>query len=267
MLHPTAVIDPAAQLGAGVRVGPYAIIEGGAKIGDGCVIEPHAIIGASVTMGRSNSIGCGAIIGAAPQALGFQTRTRSEVIIGNNNQIREYCTIHRGSSQGSATIVGDDCFLMAGAHLGHDVRVGDRVIIANNVLLGGHVVVSDGVFLGGGSVLHQFVRIGRLAICQGMSAASKDIPPFTIAAGRNRVVGLNVVGLRRASLNDAQRTEIKRAFDLLYRSGRNTRQALAAAGASTWGAEGQEFFDFVAEAKKRGICALRWGSGDAASSE
>jgi UDP-N-acetylglucosamine acyltransferase len=267
MLHPTAVIDPAARLGAGVRVGPYAVIEGAAKIGDGCVIEAHAIIGASVTMGRGNSIGSGAIIGGAPQALGFQTSTRSEVIIGDNNQIREYCTIHRGSSQGSATIVGDDCFLMAGAHLGHDVRVGHRVVIANNVLLGGHVVVADGVFLGGGSVLHQFVRIGRLAICQGMTAASKDIPPFTIAAARNRVVGLNVVGLRRAGLSGAQRTDIKRAFDLLYRSGRNTRQALAAADNGAWGPEAQEFFDFVAGAKKRGICALRWGSGDAASSE
>ncbi len=267
MLHPTAVIHPAAQIGTGVTVGPYAIVEGAAKIGDGCFIEAHAIVGANVTIGRSNVIGYGAVIGGSPQALGFQTSTRSEVIIGNNNRIREHCTIHRGNSEGSATIVGDDCFLMAGAHLGHDVRIGNHVIIANNVLLGGHVVVADSVFLGGGSVLHQFVRVGRLAICQGMTAASKDIPPFTIAAARNRVAGLNVVGLRRAGLTAEQRGEIKRAFDLLYRSGRNTAQALATATTSPWGPEGREFFDFVAGAKKRGICPMRSATDRIALSE
>ena len=125
---------------------------------------------------------------------------QSEVRIGDGNRIREYCTIHRGTSHDSATVVGSHCFLMAGAHLAHNVRLGDRVILANNALLGGHVIVEDRVFIGGGCVFHQHIRVGRLAICQGASAFSKDVPPFTIAAERNGVAGLNVVGLRRAGL-------------------------------------------------------------------
>lgn len=256
-VHPTAVIDRAAQLGADVQVGPYAVIEGAARIGDRCLIKAHAIIGADVTMGFDNVVGYGAVIGADPQDLAFQQGVHTEVRIGNANRIREYCTIHRGTTEGSATVVGDRCFLMAGAHLGHNVRVGNSVVIANNALLGGYVAIEDSVFIGGGSVFHQHVRVGRLAICQGMTGAGKDIPPFTIAAGINRVVGLNVVGLRRAGFSQEQRTEIKRAFELLYCSRLNTSQALEAAKQQSWGPEGAEFFGFVAAARKRGICAIR----------
>jgi UDP-N-acetylglucosamine acyltransferase len=250
-------VDRAAQLGADVQVGPYAVIEGAARIGDRCLIRAHAIIGAEVTMGFDNVVGYGAVIGAEPQDLAFRQGLHTEVRIGNSNRIREYCTIHRGTADGSATVVGDRCFLMAGAHLGHNVRLGNSVIIANNALLGGYVAIEDAVFIGGGSVFHQYVRVGRLAICQGMSAASKDIPPFTVAAGRNRVVGLNVVGLRRAGFSQEQRTEIKRAFELLYCESLNTTQALEAARSQSWGPEGAEFFGFVAASRKRGICALR----------
>jgi len=263
MVHPTAVIDSATQLGADVEIGPYAVIEGGARIGDRCRIQGHAFIGAHVTLGDENVIGYGAVIGAEPQDLAFQPGIRSEVRIGNGNTIREYCTIHRGTRENSATQVGDRCFLMAGAHLGHNASVGNAVIIANNALLGGYVVVEDSVFIGGGCVFHQHVRLGRLAICQGMSAASKDIPPFTVAAGRNRVVGLNVIGLRRAGLTGDRRKEIKRAFELVYCSGLNTSQAVAAAGKRTWSPEGAEFFRFVA-GSKRGICALRRERSDGA---
>jgi UDP-N-acetylglucosamine acyltransferase len=145
---------------------------------------------------------------------------------------------------------------MAGAHLAHNVSLGDQVIIANNALLGGHVQIAERVFIGGGCVFHQHIRVGRLAICQGGSAFSKDIPPYTTAAERNGVAGLNVVGLRRAGMTAAQRTEIKAAFALLYRRGMNTTQALAAAALRPWGPEAQSFFEFVAAAKKRGICDL-----------
>jgi UDP-N-acetylglucosamine acyltransferase len=256
MIHPTALIHPNAQLGADVSVGPYAVVEGPAQIGDGCVIQAHAIISGRVVMGRENVIGYGAVIGGEPQDLSFKPETQSEVRIGDRNRIREYCTLHRGSKDGGATVVGNDCFLMAGAHLAHDVRLGDRVIIANNSLLGGHVSVSDGVFIGGGSVFHQHIRVGRLAITQGNSGFGKDIPPFTVGAEVNVIAGLNVIGLRRAGLNAEQRREVKEAFDLLYRSGRNTTQALEAAREREWGTEGREFWDFVAAAKKRGICAL-----------
>lgn len=264
MLHPTAVIHPDAVLGANVSVGPYAVIEGAAKIGDGCVIQAHAVITAHVEMGRENVIGYGAIIGGEPQDFAFKPQVRSLVQIGDGNRIREYCTIHRGTTENSATAVGHGCFLMAGAHLAHNVTLGDHVVVANNVLLGGYVQVAERVFIGGGCVFHQHIRVGRMVICQGGSAFSKDIPPFTTAAERNGVAGLNVVGLRRAGLTAGQRAEIKEAFALLYRRGLNTTQALAAARSRTWGADAQAFFDFVAAAKKRGICdflATRGGSG------
>jgi UDP-N-acetylglucosamine acyltransferase len=254
MIHSTAVIHPEAQLGAHVSIGPYAVIEGAARIGDGCTIQAHAIIAGTVEMGRENLIGYGAVIGAEPQDFAFKPEVRSAVRIGDGNKIREYCTIHRGTTEGSATTVGHGCFLMAGAHLAHNVTLGDRVIIANNALLGGHVQVGERVFIGGGCVFHQHIHVGRLAICQGGSAFSKDIPPFTTAADRNGIAGLNVVGLRRAGLSAAQRAEIKEAFALLYRRGLNTTQALAAAKERSWGPDAQSFFDFVAAAKKRGIC-------------
>lgn len=255
-IHPTAIVHPDARLGSGVVIGPYAVIEGPAKIGDGCTVQAHAIIGGHVTMGEGNVIGYGAVIGGDPQDFAFRPEIESEVRIGNRNRIREYCTVHRGTAPGSATVIGDECFLMAGSHLAHNVRLGNRVILANNALLGGHVLVDDSVFIGGGCVFHQHIRIGRLAIAQGASAFSKDIPPFTLAAERNNVVGLNVVGLKRAGFGPEQRREIKAAFNLLYRSGMNTRQALAAAGEQSWGTEASAFLKFVEEAKKRGICSL-----------
>jgi UDP-N-acetylglucosamine acyltransferase len=269
-LHPTAIIHPDAQLGENVTVGPYAVIEGAAKIGDGCVIQAHAIIGAHVTMGKDNVIGYGAIIGGDPQDFAFQPSVKSEVRIGDGNKIREYCTIHRGTTEGSATVMGNQCFLMAGAHLGHNCQLGSHIIIANNCLLGGHVSIGDRVFLGGGSVFHQHVRVGTLAMCQGISGFGKDLPPFTTGAQVNGLAGLNVIGLRRAGFNAAQRAEVKEAFSLLYLRGLNTTQALAAAGERTWGEAAQIFWDFVAGAKKRGLVdliATRSGNSAGAESE
>ncbi len=256
MLHPTALIHPDAQLGANVTVGPFAIIEGAARIGDGCVIQAHAVISAHVHMGRDNLVGYGAIIGGDPQDFAFRPEVKSTVLIGDGNKFREYVTIHRGTTEGSTTVVGDGCFLMAGAHLAHNCHLGDHVVIANNALLAGHVTVGDRVFIGGGCVFHQHMRIGRLAMCQGLSGFGKDIPPFTTAAEINGIAGLNVVGLRRAGFSSAERSEIKAAFSLLYRSGKNTAQALAAAREQIWGEAAQSFWDFVATAKKRGLCDL-----------
>lgn len=256
MIHPTAIVHPSAQLAERIEIGPGAIVEAGARIGPDCVIQAHAFIGGHVVLGAGNLVGYGAILGADPQDFAFRPEIPSEVRIGDRNRLREYCTIHRGTAEGSATVIGDDCFLMGGTHLAHNVRLGNRVITANNVLLGGHVLVEDGVFIGGGCVFHQHMRIGRLAICQGASAFSKDIPPFTLAAERNTVAGLNVIGLRRAGLDSTRRQEIKSAFNLLYRTGHNTSQALAAAAEREWAPEARAFWDFIAAAKKRGICAL-----------
>jgi len=256
MIHPTAIIDPEAKLGSQVSVGPHVVIEGPVQIGDECEIQAHAVITGHVIMGNRNVVGYGAVIGGEPQDFAFRPEVCSAVHIGDGNRFREYSTIHRGSKENTSTVVGDGCYLMAGAHLGHNVRLGDRVIIANNAMLGGYVQVEDGVFIGGGCVFHQFIRVGRLAICQGASAFSKDVPPYTMAAERNGVAGLNIIGLRRAGFTPEQRAEIKEAFALLYRRGLNVTQALAAARERAWGPEAQAFFDFLGEGKKRGYCAF-----------
>jgi len=261
MIHPTATIDPAARLGEEVEVGPYAVIGGEVEIGARTVVQSHAVIEGAVHLGMDNRIGQGAIIGGFPQDLSFKAGTRSAVEIGDGNVIREHVTIHRGTAEGSVTRLGNNNFFMAGAHFGHNCEIGNNVVIANNCLLGGYVRVDDGAFLGGGCVFHQFMRVGRLVITQGISGFGKDIPPFCAAAGVNKVVGLNVVGLRRAGFDAADRAEIKAAFHLLYESGLNVSQALAQAGEKTWREPAQKFFDFVAAAKRRGICALRRGRG------
>jgi UDP-N-acetylglucosamine acyltransferase len=261
-IHPTALVDSGAQIGADVEIGPFSVIGSQVVIGDRTIVQSHIVIEGEVDIGTGNFIGHGAVIGAPPQDLSFSPERKTRVEIGNENVIREYCTIHRGSAEGSATKIGDKNFLMAGAHLGHNCAIGDNVIIANNCLLGGHVRVDDGAFLGGGGVFHQHMRIGRLALTQGASGFSKDIPPFVIAAEINYVFGVNVIGLRRAGFSGRDRDEIKAAFKLLYTSGLNISQALEKAAAMELGAPAREFFAFVAAAGKRGICPLKRGANE-----
>jgi UDP-N-acetylglucosamine acyltransferase len=264
-VHPTAIVDPDAKVGASVEIGPFSIIGPHATIGEKTIVQSHVVIEGNVAIGRGNFIGHGAIIGAPPQDLSFSAERKTKVAIGDDNVIREYCTIHRGSPDGSATIIGDKNFLMAGAHIGHNCVIGNNVIVANNCLLAGHVRVDDGAFLGGGSTFHQFMHVGRLVMVQGSSAFGKDLPPFVIAAERNYVFGLNIVGLRRAGLGINDRDEIKEAFKLIYQSGLNTSQALKKAATMNFGAPAREFLDFVANARKRGICPLKRGNRDESS--
>ena len=259
-IHPTAIVEPTAKISAGVAIGPYAVIGARVVIGERSTIESHVVIDPDVTIGSDNVIGPGTIIGTAPQDLSFSSERKTYVAIGNENVIREHCTIHRGSAEDSVTKIGHKNFLMAGTHVGHNCEIGNNVIIANNCLLGGHVSVDDGAFLGGACVFHQHMCVGRLAITQGASAFSKDIPPFVIAAERNSVFGLNVVGLRRAGFSAKDRDEIKTAFKLIYMSDLNIGQALKKASATKFGPAAREFIDFVANAKKRGICPLKRGA-------
>lgn len=260
MVHPTAIVDPGAELGAGVEIGPYAVVGAGAVIGDGSVIQSHVVLEGAVRIGKTNLIGHGSVIGGPPQDLGFKAETLSRVEIGDGNVFREHCTVHRGTAEGTATQVGNGNFLMTGVHVGHNCRIGNGVIIANNCLLGGYVRIEDGVFIGGGTTFHQFTHAGRLVMTQGSSAFGKDIPPFLLAAERNFVFGVNVLGLKRAGFGAAERDEIRRAFKLLYRSGLNTKQALEEAAATEFGPLGREFFEFVANARKRGIVPYRHAS-------
>jgi UDP-N-acetylglucosamine acyltransferase len=259
-IHPTALVDAGAQIDAGVEIGPFSIVGPQAVIGEETTVQSHVVIEGDVAIGTGNFIGHGAIIGAPPQDISFSPERKTRVDIGNDNIIREYCTIHRGSAADSATKIGGKNFLMAGAHIGHNCLIGNDVVIANNCLLAGHVRVDDGAFLGGGSTFHQFMHIGRLVMVQGSSAFGKDLPPFTVAAERNSIFGINVIGLKRAGFSAKDREEIKNAFKLVYQSGLNVGQALEKAATMKFGAPAREFLDFVANAKKRGICPHKRGS-------
>jgi len=261
-IHPAALVDPDAQIGADVEIGPFSVVGPQAVIGNKSIVHSHVVIEGNVVIGTGNFIGQGAIIGTPPQDLSFSPERKTKVEIGNGNVIREYCTIHRGSPEGSVTKIGDKNFLMAGAHFGHNCEIGNNVIIANNCLLAGHVRVDDAAFLGGGSTFHQHMHVGRLVMVQGSSAFGKDLPPFVIAAERNSVFGVNMIGLRRAGFSAQDRDEIRTAFKLVYLSGLNISQALEKAATMNLGAAAREFFDFVANAKKRGICPLQHGTGN-----
>jgi UDP-N-acetylglucosamine acyltransferase len=240
-IHPTATISPRAIIGDDVEIGAH------------CTVQANAVIEGRTVLGANNFVGYGAIIGAPPQDFAWKEGVTSETRIGEGNTFREYVTIHRGTKDGSATVVGNGCFLMVGSHLGHNVCLGDRVIIANSCLLAGYVDVGDGAVLGGGTVFHQFMRIGNLAMVRGGTRFGKDIPPYVSADGENMLSGINAIGLRRSGLTPEARLEVKRAFKLMYRSGLNTKQALEQAKESTWSPAAQAFFDFIA-ASKRGVC-------------
>jgi UDP-N-acetylglucosamine acyltransferase len=253
-IHPTAIISKGAELADDVEIGAYAIVGEGVRLGAGCVIQANAILEGRTIIGAQNFIGYGAVIGATPQDFAFRETVTSEVRIGDQNTFREYVTIHRGTKEGSATVVGNNCYLMVGTHLGHNVKLGDQVVIANNCLLAGYVEIGDGAVLGGGTVFHQFLRIGRLAMVRGGTRFGKDIPPYVSADGENLLSGVNAIGLRRAGFPPEVRMEIKRAFKLVYWSGINVSQALERAKAQAWSPEVLHFFDFIASSR-RGVCA------------
>ncbi len=217
----------------------------------------HAVLEGRVTLGARNVVGHGAVIGAPPQDHAYHEGIRSGVVIGDDNTFREHVTIHRGTGEETATTVGDGNLLMVGVHLGHNCRVGDRNVFANNCLLAGYVQLGSDVVLGGGAVFHQHLRVGDLCMVRGGTAWSKDIPPFTVGEIINAVCGLNAVGMRRKGIAAAARAEVKRAYRLVYRSGRNISQAVAAAAAESWGPEARRFLDFIAETSRRGLCAGR----------
>ncbi|MFK7910961.1 MAG: acyl-ACP--UDP-N-acetylglucosamine O-acyltransferase [Akkermansiaceae bacterium] len=233
-IHPSAIVSEQADLAEDTSVGPFAIIDAGVKIGSGCTIGAQAWITGGTTMGEGNNIGYGSIIGAEPQSIGFEPETKSSVEIGSNNNIREYVTIHRSIDEGESTTVGDKNFLMTGVHLAHDVKMGSHNSLANNVLLAGHIKMGDHTFLGGGGGFHQFLHIGSYAIVQGNAVVSRDVPPFCMAHGRNELAGLNVIGLRRGGFTAEERADIKRAYNLLFRSGGNLSEALEEAHKTTW---------------------------------
>ena len=260
-IHPTAVVGSRVQLGDDNEIGPGCVVEDGVALGSRNRLWMSVYVGPGTTLGDENQLHMGAVIGHIPQDLayaGAPTRT----IIGQRNTIREYVTIHRGTKEDSATVIGDDNFFMANAHIAHNCQIGSRCILVNLASLTGYCVIEDGAFLSGMVGLHQFTRIGRLAMISALSAVNKDVPPYMLCGGRPAVVqGVNVVGLRRAGLTASVREEIKRAYKLLYREGLNVPHALEAIQRECQSPEVQSLVEFVKSAE-RGICA-GIGSGEA----
>jgi UDP-N-acetylglucosamine acyltransferase len=253
-IHSSAVVDPRAELGEDVEIGPLAIIEAGVRIGRGCTIRGHAQLVGRVTLGEGCEIGHGAILGADPQDLGFDRRIESGVTLGSHNVIREHVTIHRSTRDGGATTMGDRNLLMVGCHLGHDVEIGSSNILANGSMLGGHVHLGSGAFLGGGTGVHQFVRLGDRCMAQGHASISQDVPPFVLVADTNRICGLNVIGMRRAGFTAATRANVKEAFHRIYLAKLNLKEALESTQSDHWVPEALAFIDFFRVPSKRGVC-------------
>lgn len=220
MIHPTAVIDPGAELAPDVRVGPYSVIGGDVTIGAGAEIGAHAVLEGRTRVGARCRIGHGAIIGGVPQDLKFREGTPTGVSIGDDSVVREYVTIHRATHEGHDTVMGRHCLVMASSHIAHDCVLGDHVILINYAGLTGHVTVEDRATVGGLTGIHPFSRIGTYAYIGGCSKVTQDVPPFVMADGAPAVAhSVNVVGMRRGGVDAASRRQVQSAFRLLYRSG------------------------------------------------
>lgn len=256
-IHPTAIIDPKAELAGEVEVGPFSIIEENVRIGRGTKVASNVLLASGTRLGEGCSVSHGAVLGTKPQDIKFGGE-ESELVIGDRTLIREYATLNRGTAHGhSVTQVGSDCMLMAYSHVAHDCSLGNNVILVNCVQLAGHVEVADWVSIGGMTVVHQFVKIGCHAYVGGRSRVAQDIPPYALVGGEPiGVHGPNAIGLKRRGFKPDQIRGIKRAFNTIYRSKLNLSQAVAELNAeSEIPEEVQIILDFIARSK-RGLTGL-----------
>ena len=254
-IHPTAVVHPDAQLGKGVRVGPYAIVGEGACLADDVEVGPHVVLEGRLEVGARCRIFAGAAVGLPPQDLKWQPSTPSGVRIGEGTIVREYTTIHRATTPDGWTVIGKDCYLMAQGHVAHDCQIGDGVIMTGYAALTGFVQVGDRAVISGMTGIHQFVRIGTLAMVGGCSRIPQDVPPYFIAEGNPvEMRGVNVIGLRRAGMSSEVRLNLQRAFKIIYRSGRAPGAAVEQIrGEIESSPEIEHLCEFIASSK-RGIC-------------
>ncbi len=252
-IHPTAVIDPRAEIAADASIGPYVVIDGPVKIGRGTRVVAHAYLAGWMEVGADNEIHPYAALGGAPQDNAYKGE-ETYLRIGDRNIIREHVQVHRGTAPGSATVVGNQNFLMASSHVGHNCKLGDNVILANGSMLGGYVEVGNNVFLSGNCVVHQFVRIGEFALMRGLSGTSRDVPPYAIVDWQHTVRGVNVVGLKRAGFDEKRIRAIRDAFRVLFRKGRNLSLAVKelemAGGANS---DVLALLEFI-KSSTRGVC-------------
>lgn len=251
-IHPTAVVEQGAQLGADVEVGPYAVIEAGATIGHGCRIGPHVHLLDACDIAEGCQIRSGAVLGGRPQIRDHRG-PGGRLRIGARTVIGEHGTAHRASHDGQATLLGCDVFLMGGAHVAHDCRIGDGVTIANGTLLAGYVEVQARAFISGNVVVHQFARIGELSMVGGRAAIGRDVPPFMLAAERSLIYGINSTGLRRAGIPPERRRALTVAHHVLYRSGLNLSQAIDRLARGPITPEVERLLAFISSST-RGLC-------------
>ncbi len=252
-IHPTAIVDPRAELSEDVVVGPYCIISGSVEIGAGTVLGTGVVVEGVTKIGKDCKVAHYALIGSQPQDLKYKG-ARSAVEVGDTNTIREFVTIHSATEEGEKTVIGNGNLLMAYVHVAHNCVIGNNVILANVVNLAGHVFIDDFASVGGLTPVHQFVRVGKYSFIGGGSRVPKDVPPYVRAAGNPlRVVGLNSVGLTRRNFSQEQRLLLKRLYRIFYRSGLNTAQALARIGEELPDTpEVKEFAEFV-RSSQRGV--------------
>jgi UDP-N-acetylglucosamine acyltransferase len=270
-IHATAIVDPKAGLAADVEVGPYCIVEPDVTIGAGTRLRSHVVLRRYTTLGADNLVDYGCVFGGEPQDFKFDPSTVTHLRIGDNNVFREAVTISRATEPGGATVVGNNTYWMVGSHAGHDCTVEDNVILVNNAGLAGHATVQQKALLSGHVIVHQFCWIGEMVMTEGGAAIRSHVPPYTLVVGRNRIFGLNVVGLRRAkNLTGEDRNQIKEAYGITYRSKLNAEAALAKMDECTdWGEAAGKFREFVrrvVNAKKpydRGLCPARARAGGA----
>lgn len=252
-IHPTALIDPRAELAPDVQVGPFALIEGAVRLGAGCIVRARAHLIGRLTAGCDNDFGSGCVIGDRPQHINYRGED-TLLEIGDGNVFRENVTIHRGTTATGTTIIGHRNMFLVNAHVAHDCRVGDDCILANGALMAGHCELADRVFLSGNAAIHQFCRAGRASLLAGCSATNKDIPPFGLMAKHNRIYGVNIVGMRRAGFSAVEIQAVRAAYQILYRSGQLLRAAVAELERRfTHSPAVRELVAFI-QTSKRGIC-------------
>lgn len=227
-IHPTAVVSPDAEIGERTQVGPYAVLDGRVTLGDDCIIRAGAVLYGPLSLGSGNVVHTGVVLGDFPQHLKYHGE-ETFLEIGDGNIFREHVTVHRGTTHSMRTVIGNHNFFMVGSHVAHDCVIGSRCILTNGCLVGGHCVLEDNVILSGNSAVHQFVRVGRLALLSGLSATTKDIPPFVIQQGIDSISGINVIGMRRAGMNNIQINAVRETFKMIFREGSPLPASLAKA--------------------------------------
>jgi UDP-N-acetylglucosamine acyltransferase len=249
----TARVHPDAQIGPGTRIGEYCVIESDVSIGGGCVLEPYVYVKRWTTLGDHNAISAGTVLGTDPLDKNFPGE-RSYLRIGNDNIVREHYTISRGTEPESATEIGDGNYIMTSGHIAHNCKIGNQTVICSCALVAGYVEIEDQAFISGGVVIHQFSKIGRLAMIGGNTRVNRDVPPFFLYSGFNvEAKGLNLVGLRRAGLAPDAIAALKKAYRFLYRSGLKVEDALIRIESAAPTPETLHLVRFV-RSSERGIC-------------